>query len=305
MRDRANAIRDIREFNRYYTNVLGLLDRYVLESGYSLTEARILFELGETGPCIANTLSARLQIDKSYLSRLLAGFERKGLVRRETANEDGRASRIELTDQGAACIRDLNERSNRHIGKLLYWLSDRECGEVFAAMETIRERLSRAGAISIRPYTKQDIGFVINGQLDLYGKEFGFTSDVWRAYVADAVHKLDDQFDPERDRMVILEHNGVPSGCIAVAHAGEHTAQLRFFFLNSALRGMGIGSRLMELALDFCREKQYRRVFLLTNSDLGAARHLYGKSGFRLADSRVVKEWGEAFVEERWELELP
>ena len=305
MQDRAETIRDIREFNRYYTNILGLLDRYVLESGYSLTEARILFELSETGPCIANVLSSQLQIDKSYLSRILAGFEKKDLVCREAASGDARASRIELTEKGAACIRDLNERSNLHIGKLLFWLSDRECGEVRAAMDTIRKHLSKAGAIEIRPYTKQDIAFVINGQLELYGKEYGFTSDVWKAYVADAVHRLDDRFDPARDMMVVLEHDGAPSGCIAVAHAGEQTAQLRFFFLDSALRGLGIGSRLMELALEFCREKQYQHVFLLTNSELDAARHVYGKNGFRLTDSHVVGEWGEAFVEERWEMDLP
>jgi DNA-binding MarR family transcriptional regulator/N-acetylglutamate synthase-like GNAT family acetyltransferase len=304
MRDREDSIRDIREFNRFYTNVLGLLDRYMLDSDFSLTEARILYELSEAGRCIANELSVRLQVDKSYLSRILAGFEKKDLVRREVSPDDSRASSIELTEKGKREFSALSEQSNRQIRRLLGWLSDEECGEVTASMETIRRHLTKVNEVQIRPFTDADVSFVIGHQLDLYEKEYGFTSPVWKAYVQDAVHRLVDRFDAAKDCMLILEYRGVPSGCIAVAHAQGFAAQLRFFFLESAVRGLGLGGRLMEYAIAFCKEKQYKHVFLLTNSILDAARYLYRKHGFRLTDAHTIEEWGEAFVEERWDLDL-
>lgn len=304
MENRTEIIGNIREFNRHYTVVLDLLNRHVLGSGYSLAEARLLYELSESGPCIANELAGRLQMDKSYLSRLLAGFERKGLVRREPVPRDSRASAIVLTQEGAACLRDLSARSDRHIRGMLHWLSDRECAEVLQAMDGIRKRLAKAADFAARPYTKADLPFIINGQLELYDAEYGFTSPVWKEYVAQAVHRLDAQFDAALDQMVILEYRGEAAGCIAVAHAGEGTAQLRFFFLKPAARGLGVGGRLLETALLFCREKNYRRVFLLTSDKLDAARYLYAKHGFRLTEAHHNADWGAAFIEERWDLEL-
>jgi N-acetylglutamate synthase-like GNAT family acetyltransferase len=175
---------------------------------------------------------------------------------------------------------------------------------VLAAMEVIRSRLHKAGDFAVRPYNEADLSFIINGQLELYDAEYGFTSPVWKDYVAQAVRRLDAQFDAALDQMVILEYKGEPAGCIAVAHAGEGTAQLRFFFLKPAVRGLGIGGRLMETALAFCREKSYRHAFLLTSDKLDAARYLYAKHGFRLTDAHHNADWGAAFVEERWDLEL-
>lgn len=304
MKSRTDTIYDIREFNRFYTNILGLLDRRILGSGYSLTEARILYELNETGRCIANELTVRLRIDKSYLSRILAGFEKKGLVRREPSPDDSRSYRIELTEEGVSTVRRLNERSDRHIRRLLLRLSDAECGEVRAAMDTIQTRLSGANDVNIRPYRDSDVDFVITNQIALYEREYGFTAAAWKAYVTDAVRRFAGGFDEARDCMYILEYRGVLSGCVAIAHAGDRSAQLRFFFLEKAVRGLGLGGRLMDLAIAFCREKHYRHVFLWTCSKLDAARYLYGKHGFRIAEARENDEWGEPMVEERWELDL-
>lgn len=305
MADRTDTIRRIREFNRFYTSVLGLLDRHILDSGYSLTEARILYELRENGRCAANELSARLQVDKSYLSRLLAGFAKKGLVRREPSTEDGRSFDLELTELGASTVRELGESSDRQIRRLLLRLSDAECGEVRASMDVIRQHLSPANAVSIRPYRDADFGFVVDNQIALYETEYGFTSAAWKTYVTDAVHQLNDRFDENKDCMYIAEYRGAPAGCIAVAHTGKGSAQLRFFFLEKAARGLGLGGRLMDLAIEFCREKRYRHVFLWTCSKLDAARYLYGKYGFRIAETKENSDWGGPMVEERWELDMP
>jgi N-acetylglutamate synthase-like GNAT family acetyltransferase len=158
--------------------------------------------------------------------------------------------------------------------------------------------------IEIRPFCKNDLDFVISRQLALYASEYGFTSDVWKTYLTGGVQDFVRQFDSEQACMYILENNTVPCGCIAIAYAGDATAQLRFYFIEPEMRGKGAGHRLIDLALRFCREKKYRHVFLWTFSTLMAARHLYAGRGFRITDTHVNNEWGGPVLEERWELEL-
>ena len=300
-----NKINDIREFNRFYTNILGLLDRHILNSEYSLTEARILFELNELGECTANSLSAKLNVDKSYMSRIIGGFEKKGLITKKESPEDNRAFYIELTEEGYKVIDGLIQESNSQIDQLLAPLSSAECEEIHTAMETIRERLVKATAnLSIRSFAESDINFIISRQLSMYKTEYGFTSEIWKAYVTDGVHQLVNQFDPEKDCIYILEASGRASGCIAIMHTGDKAAQLRFFFIEPYLRGLGAGNRLMQLALDFCRERRHKHVFLWTFSKLESARHLYGKNGFCITDTHENSEWGETVLEERWDLDL-
>jgi GNAT superfamily N-acetyltransferase len=164
-----------------------------------------------------------------------------------------------------------------------------------------------AGATSnflIRPFKLNDMDFVISRQLALYEREYGFTSEIWRAYLTGGVRNFVNQFDSKRDYMFILDNNGVPLGCIAITHVDEATAQLRFFFLEPEIRGLGAGRKLIDQAIDFCKEKKYRRVFLWTFSTLMAARHLYGSKGFQITETHENRDWGEPVLEERWELSL-
>lgn len=305
MEDRKAVINDIRGFSRFYTNILGLLDKHILESDFSLTEGRVLFELQEIGPCMANTLSQRLTIDKSYLSRILAKFEKDGLIEKEISGEDSRAYLIRLSEKGLEAFRSLSEKSSEQVARLLAPLDDTACREIRAAMGTIKKYLTWATfGLLIRPFTQDDIDFVILRQIVLYETEYGFTSDVWKSYVAEAVHKLVREFDPQRDCMLILERSGIPCGCIAIAHADETTAQLRFFFVEASLRGLGAGGRLMDTAMAFCREKNYRHVFLWTCDRLDAARYLYAKNGFHITNTHENNEWGAPMTEEQWDLDL-
>ncbi|GAB6107759.1 bifunctional helix-turn-helix transcriptional regulator/GNAT family N-acetyltransferase [Fusibacter bizertensis] len=298
-------INSIRRFNRFYTNVLGLVDQHILDSNYSLTEARILFELNEIGRCMANTLSARLNIDKSYLSRIIARFEKNGLISKEISSDDNRANFIELTEKGIDTIRNLAQKSNSQIEQLLASLSDDEWDEVHTAMDTIMKHFTKATTeISIRPFTPADIDFIISRQIKLYENEYGFTTEVWKSYVRNGVNQLVTQFDISRDCLYILEYGGQPSGCIAIAHTSAETAQLRFFFVEDKLRGLGAGHKLIDMAINFCREKLYKHVFLWTFSDLEAARHLYALKGFHIEDKHENNEWGSPIIEERWILEL-
>ena len=156
--------------------------------------------------------------------------------------------------------------------------------------------------ISIRTFRTTDLDFVISRQLALYAAEYGLTSETWIAYLTGGVQDFAHRFDRERDCMYILEKNGIPSGCIAITHADAADAQLRFYFLEPYARGAGAGHQLIDLAIRFCKEKNYRRIFLWTFSTLLAARHLYAGKGFRITGTHVNNDWGEPILEERWEL---
>lgn len=158
--------------------------------------------------------------------------------------------------------------------------------------------------ITIRAFTNSDIDFIISQQINLYKIEYGFTSEVWKAYIVDGVHQLVKQFDPEKDCVYILEANNNQAGCIAITHIDDVTAQLRFFFIEANLRGLGAGNKLINMAINFCREKKYKRVFLWTFSKLEAARHLYSKKGFQITETHENSEWGQPVLEERWDLDL-
>ena len=161
-----------------------------------------------------------------------------------------------------------------------------------------------SAAFTVRPFRKADLGYVISGQLVLYAAEYGFTSDSWNQYLTGGVHEFAERFDPERDCMYIAEHDDVPCGSIAIAHADDGTAQLRFYFMERELRGKGAGHLLIDRAIGFCRDAKYERVFLWTFSTLGAARHLYEDKGFRITETHVNNEWGGPILEEKWEREL-
>jgi GNAT superfamily N-acetyltransferase len=172
-------------------------------------------------------------------------------------------------------------------------------------MKMTKAHTARAASnFAIRPFKLNDVDFVIARQLALYDREYGFTSEIWRAYLTDGVRNFVNRFDSERDCMYILDNDGVPLGCIAITHVDQATAQLRFFFLEPEIRGLGAGRRLIDQAIDFCKDKKYRHVFLWTFSTLMAARHLYDSKGFQIMETHENRDWGETILEERWDLNL-
>lgn len=138
-----NVIADIRYFNRFYTNVLGVLDRTVLDTGFSLTEARVIIEIGMMGQCIASNLVDILEIDRSYLSRIIAKLSKVGLLKKEDSTLDSRASMISLTSKGTELYKQLNEKSDEQIMRLLQGLSQKEIKEIHTSMLLIQKKLGR------------------------------------------------------------------------------------------------------------------------------------------------------------------
>lgn len=305
MKAQNEAISEIRAFNRFYTGILGLLDRTLLKSPYSLTEVRVLYEIGQIRNCTANLLMENLHIDRGYLSRMLKNFQTEGLIQKESHAEDARKSLLSLTPAGKKLLADMDAKSNVQVSDLIQGLSSEDVESLLVSMRQIKNALGKStDEISVRTYKPKDIDYVIRRHIEIYEEEYGFNS-LFGEYVDEHVRQ---EFGPKntsmRKNLWIAEYNGRPAGMIAVAEIDEETAQLRYFLIDKEVRGKGLGHRLMRAAVDFCSEQGYKRCFLYTVSILGAARHLYGAYGFTLAESAPNGEWREDLIEERWEMTL-
>lgn len=287
-----------------YQNLFKSVDTAIIEAGYSLTEKDVLLEISKTERCTANILIGQLGIDRSYMSRMLKQFEKKGLIQKNTSETDSRIKYIHLTDFGREEFNRLSDIQNRQIAHVFEKLQPEDVDIICQALVMTRNKLSDANdVITIRPFKQSDIEYVISRHKTLYYAE-RHLSGTFSDYVDAIVYEFVEQFNPETDCLNILECNGVPAGSIAIKKAGESIAQLRFFMLEPEMRRRGYGNRLMDMALDFCRSKGYKTVFLLTITAQVIARHVYETHGFYKVSSTDKSEWGEGVVEEYWELSL-
>jgi len=295
-----STILEIRRFNRFYTNILGLIDQHILSSPFSLTEARILFEIGTIKNCTASKLMDSLEIDRGYMSRILKKFAKEGLTGKEKDAKDSRISLLSLTRKGKAELTKLAAESSKQILRLISHLQENEVRHLLNAMSTIESTLN---SFKINSFKKRDIDRIIKKHEDLYSEEYGFDR-TFADYVTATLHKFCQTYDQNKENIWIAESGDDLAGSIGIVKADEKTAQLRWFLVDSRFRGRGLGRKLMEEALAFCREKKYENVFLQTVDKLKTARLLYQKFGFKLTRTIEQDIWSQHLVEEYWELDL-
>lgn len=304
MDNQLDPISQIRSFNRFYTSVLGLLDQHILDSGYSLTEVRVLLEISKVKHCTANTLVNQLKIDRSYMSRIIKNLEKDGLITKVKSEQDNRVNFIALTEKGARTIEVLNKKSDEQIASIIQHLNPNELSKVLDAMEIIKNRISEIiNPIIIRNFVKDDIDYVIYRHQILYKDEYGLSS-AFSDYVDKGVHYFVQHFDASKECMLIPEIDKHPVGSIAIAKVDDKIAQLRYYLLEPEVRGKGLGHKLVDMALMFCREKGYTHIFLETISALKTARHIYKSKGFEITHTHENPKWGKDILEERWDLDL-
>jgi DNA-binding MarR family transcriptional regulator/GNAT superfamily N-acetyltransferase len=296
----------VREFNRFYTNVLGLLREGLLDTPYSLTEARIIFELARGDRTEAGELRRWLDIDAGYLSRILARFEADGIVSRSRSPRDARRQEIGLTDTGLAVFAKLDALSAGQIRGLLARLPVPARTRLTSAMAGIREALDgapRPGALVLRAPLPGDLGWVVQRNGALYAAEYGW-DETYEALVARIVADYAARADRKREAAWIAEAGGQPVGCVFCMRASDETAQLRLLLVEPDARGMGIGERLVAECVAFARRSGYREIVLWTNDVLHAARRIYERAGFELAGSAPHHSFGHDLVGQDWRLPL-
>ena len=304
MRSEIDKVMEVRGFNRFYTELLGILQNKVYESEYSLTETRILYEISKREHTTAKELCKIVGIDPSHMSRIIKKFEDGGFVER-FQGVDGRNLEIRLTDNGRELFHELERRANNQISDILLKLSDEEQEALITSIVQVKRYLTKATAnLEIRGYSKGDEWYIIGRQLSLYESERGFTSKVWKGYLKNGVREMIERFDETRDAVFILENNGIKSGCAAVKHDRDEVAQFRYFFIEPELRGVGAGRKLLKKAIDFCKAKGYRHIFLWTVSAQETARKLYSDFGFKITQTHEDDSWGVKVLEERWDIDI-
>jgi DNA-binding MarR family transcriptional regulator/GNAT superfamily N-acetyltransferase len=297
----------VRDFNRFYTNVLGLLREGLLDTPYTLTEARVIFELARADSTEVGTLRASLDIDAGYLSRILARFEADGLVTRQRLGSDRRRQVIGLTAQGRSAFMMLEDRASRQIASLLAGHGAADRRRLTGAMADIREIIDgsvpRAREFTLRAPEPGDLGWIVQANGALYAREYGFDA-TYEALVARIVADFAAGHDPERERAWIAAVAGRPAGCVLCVRRDDATARLRLLLVESWARGMGIGERLVSECIAFARAAGYSEIVLWTNDILVAARRIYQRAGFILTDEEPHHSFGHDLTGQNWRLGL-
>jgi DNA-binding MarR family transcriptional regulator/N-acetylglutamate synthase-like GNAT family acetyltransferase len=292
----------VRAFNRFYTNVIGLLREGLLRTPYSLTEARVIFELAQRAATQVADLRRDLDVDAGYMSRMLARLEADGLIARERSPADARRQVIHLSDRGRAAFEMLDQRSAEEVGKILTRLTDEQQRRLIGAMGTIQRLLADVHppeAVALRPLSSGDYGWIVHRHGVLYAEEYGW-DESFEALVAQIVAEYMEHRDPERENAWIAEVDGEPAGCVLCTKREQDVAQLRLLLVEPWARGSGVGTRLVDECVGFARQAGYGRIMLWTNGVLDDARRIYERAGFTLADEERHHSFGHDLVGQNW-----
>jgi DNA-binding MarR family transcriptional regulator/GNAT superfamily N-acetyltransferase len=305
--DVTQRVEAVRRFNRFYTKQIGVLHEGLLQSPFSLTEVRVLYELAHRENIAASELAKDLGLDAGYLSRILRRFEYSGFLERTPSPTDGRRSQLRLTQQGRDAFAPLDQRSHDEVAALLSNLSEAEQERLLDAMQAI-ERTIVPPLLVRSPYllrTPQsgDIGWIIHRHGMLYAQEYGWNEE-FEALVAEIAAKFIQNFDAKRERCWIAEREGEIVGSVFLVQQSEQVAKLRLLLVEPSARGLGIGTRLVDECIRFARQAGYTTITLWTNDVLRAARHIYEKAGFRLVSEGPHQSFGHDLIEQTWELGL-
>ncbi len=309
--NRAARVETVRRFNRFYTREIGVLHEAFLDSPFSLTEGRVLYELAHRDKPTATAVGTALGLDAGYLSRILSAFEKRGFIEKSPSQDDGRQSLLALTDAGRRQFTPLEARSNQQVGAMLARISENGQRELIAAMHTIEKFLAPTAKSEqeakapylLRPHQPGDMGWIVHRQGLLYAQEYGY-DDRFEALCAEIVAKFIQHYDSKRERCWIAEKDGEIVGSVFLVAKTKNASKLRLLYVEPSARGLGIGSRLVAECLRFARQVGYKKMVLWTQSELDAARHIYKKAGFRVVGQKRHHSFSKDLVAETWEISL-
>jgi DNA-binding MarR family transcriptional regulator/GNAT superfamily N-acetyltransferase len=297
----------VRRFNRFWTRRIGVLREGYLESSFSLAEVRVLYELARSEETTASELGKELGLDAGYLSRILRGFQGRGLISKKPSKTDGRRSLLRLTEEGQETFAPLDARSREDVGAMLGALSAAEQDRLIGAMRTVEELLGAQPEAKVpfllRPHEPGDMGWVVHRHGILYAREYGW-DERFEALVARIVADFVDNFDPAKERCWIAESDRAILGCVFIVKESDTVAKLRLLLVEPEARGLGLGTRLVEDCVRFARSRGYEKLTLWTNSVLDAARHIYEEKGFEIVEEEEHHSFGKYLVGQNWELKL-
>ena len=298
----------VRRFNRFYTRQLGLLAESMLASPYSLSEARVLYELAHRPDATASDLIRELGLDAGYLSRMLKKFEDHGLIRRAPAEDDARRAVIALTAKGAAEFAPLDRGSQEGVVAMLSGIAPPDRPRLVAATRTIARLLGEPAATPepyiLRGLETGDAGWITHRQALIYAREYCWTSPKFEALVAEILAKFITDFDAQHERAWIAERDGEVVGSVFIARSSPEVAQLRLLYVDPSARGLGLGRRLVDECIRFSRARGYTTLMLWTHDILVPAVRIYEAAGFKLIREETHNEFGHDVNGQIWEMQV-
>ena len=297
----------IRRFNRFYTQRIGVLREGLLQTPFSLTEVRVMYELAHREEPTATELSKELGLDAGYLSRILRDLSKRELIKKRPSKSDGRQTHLHLTRKGEKEFAALNARSNDEVAAMLSKLPASEQQRVVAAIHVIEEVLGAKPehkvSYLLRPHQPGDMGWIVHRHGVLYAQEYRW-DEQFEALVARIVAEFIQNFDSRRERCWIAEKDAEIVGSVFLVKESKTEAKLRLLLVEPGARGLGIGKRLVAECVRFARQASYKKITLWTNSVLDAARYIYEEAGFHLIKEEKHHSFGHDLVGQTWELEL-
>jgi DNA-binding MarR family transcriptional regulator/GNAT superfamily N-acetyltransferase len=305
--DPDGQISAVRAFNRFYTRKLGFLEQQLLKSPFSLSEARVLYELATRENLSAKEIGIELGLDPGYLSRIVQNFDDNGLITRKPAPSDRRQYQLSLTAKGRQAFAKINRSSHDEIANMLAALAPGDSRRLVEAMTTVERLLgeppaSRPPAV-LREPRPGDMGWVVQSHGSLYASEYGFDAS-FEGLVAEITAKFLGSFDASRERCWIADIDGAQVGSVFLVRHNDDVAKLRLLLVDPAGRGQGLGQRLVAECIAFAKACGYRKITLWTQSILVAARKIYQDAGFVLVATEPHRSFGQSLIGETWEVEL-
>ena len=303
----SGEIAAVRAFNRFYTRKLGVLDQHLGKSPYSLSEARVLYELAHRDDLAAKEIGAALGLDPGYLSRIVQSFDEKGLITRKPLPSDRRQVCLNLTARGRQAFAKLVLYSQNEVAGMLAALAPGDGRRLTQAMATIEHLLEpktrERAPVLLRSHRIGDMGWVISRQSIAYAEEYGWDIS-YESLVAEICAQFIKNYDASREHCWIAEVDGEPVGSVFLVKASDELAKLRLLLVEKKARGLGVGRALVEQCVRSAREKGYKKMTLWTQSTLLAARGIYQSAGFRRVAEEKHHSFGVDLVGETWEMEL-
>lgn len=297
----------VRAFNRSYTRQIGVLNRKFLDTPFSLAEGRVLLELYYRDGSTASAIGQALGLDAGYLSRMLRDFARKGLIARESSPTDGRQTHLHLSKAGRKAFEEVEEKQQVAVREMLARLSPATRPTLIASMQKMERLLGLTPAPAtpyiLRPHQSGDMGWIIHRQGILYNEEYGW-DEHFEALAAEICAGFIKNEDPKRERCWVAERDGEIVGAIFCVAKSKTVAQLRLLYVERSVRGLGIGTRLVEECIRFAQRTGYRKMMLWTNDVLHSARKIYEAKGFELVEEEKHHSFGHDLVAQTWELDL-
>lgn len=304
--EQETQIDTIRRFNRFYTRKIGVLEQHLLESPFTLTEARVLFELAHRDRTLAKEIGSELGLDPGYLSRIVQDFTEQGLITRKPVPSDRRQFELALTAKGKQAFSRLERASRQEVDNMVEALPGDGGQRLVAAMTTIERLLGDADErpeVTLRTHRPGDMGWIVQQHGLLYAREYNWDI-AFEGLCAEIVAQFLKDFDPARERCWIAEIDGRQVGSVFLVKHSDDVAKIRLLLIDPAGRGLGIGKRLVDECIAFARSCGYRKITLWTQSILLAARGIYQNAGFVHVATEPHRSFGHDLIGETWELDL-